>query len=238
MTMEEQPVSLTNSPRPFSEIPALWLRLGQMTEAFFAAEYPRTSAANTIFGVLAYTAISTTLAVIQSLLGGIINYATAPSAAQGTQFATIYGTSIVFVCCFGLIVTPIGFYLNNGITYIGALIFGGKGSYNSQAYLSSLFLAPLGFISSLASFISLVPVVGSFIFFAVLCGVIVFNLILTIRVFKVVHDLSAGRAAAAVLLPMAFILVPICIIAVLMLMGPAIGNVFSDINAQLGTPMP
>ena len=238
MSMEDQPISPVDSPRPFSEIPGLWLRLGQMTEAFFAAEYPRTSAANTIYGVLTYTAISTFLAIIQSLLGGIISYFTSTTATQSAGLATVIGSMTVFVCCFGLLVTPIAFYLNNGITFVGAQIFGGRGSFNSQAYLSSLFVAPLGFIASLGSFLSLVPSVGTYLFSAVLFGVTIYHVILTIRSFKVVHELSAGRAAAAVLLPMAFILIPICIIAVLMLMGPAIGNVFSEINAQLGTPSP
>ncbi len=35
-----------------------------------------------------------------------------------------------------------------------------------------------------------------------------------------------------------FIAIPICVIAILLLLGPAVGNVFSNIIQELGTPTP
>jgi hypothetical protein len=62
----------------------------------------------------------------------------------------------------------------------------------------------------------------------------VFNVIFTVRIFKVVHNLTTGRAVAAVLSPYLLLLIPLCMIAVLALMGPSIGSVFSSIT----TPVP
>jgi hypothetical protein len=238
MNIEDQAVSLVNSPRPFWEIPKLWLQLGRMTEAFFTNELSHTGSSSTIYGVLTYTVISTLLSVVQFILGSFINFLTSPTTAHQTDLAMMVGSMAIFLCCFGLIVTPISFYLNNGITYVGAQLFGGTGKFSSQAYLSSLFFVPLGFILSLIAFISPVPKVGIYIFSACLLGVAIFNMFLTIRSFKVVHHLSTGRATAAVLLPSAILLIPICIIAVLILAGPVIGNVFSEINTGLSTPAP
>lgn len=51
---------------------------------------------------------------------------------------------------------------------------------------------------------------------------------------------DSGSSAAIIIVSLiaVFVLVPICIIAVLLLLGPAIGNVFSNIVENLGTPTP
>ena len=49
-------VSGNISPRPFSEIPGLWLKVTQMTEAFFAEEAPRASEGSTLVSILVYLA--------------------------------------------------------------------------------------------------------------------------------------------------------------------------------------
>jgi hypothetical protein len=219
MNLEEQPVTQENPPRPLKEIPGLWIQLGQMTEAFYAG-------------------VSTLFSVVQSLLGGIINFITKPAVTQQSGLLTIIGTTTIFLCCFGIFVTPISFYLNNGLSYISALIFGGKGKFSAQAYLSSLFVVPLGLILSLISLISLVPIVGIYIFSVALIGIAIVHLFFTIRSFKVVHGLTTGRAVAAVFAPLILILIPICLIVALTLMGPLVGKVFSTINSGLGTPTP
>jgi hypothetical protein len=234
MTVEEQPVTSENTPRPFIEIPKLWFQLNQMSESFFAKEISHASATNTFFGVLTYTAISTTISVFLSLLRSITNSFTNSSA---TQVASL-GTTVLFLCCLGIIITPISFYLNNGITYASALIFGGKGKFVSQTYLGSLFFVPIGLISSLLSFVTLIPKIGDYISYVFLLGIVIFNIFFTVRSFKVVHSFTTARAVAAVVLPLLLLLIPIGIIGILMAMGPVIGNVFSAINSSLSTPMP
>lgn len=51
-------------------------------------------------------------------------------------------------------------------------------------------------------------------------------------------DSGSGAAMVIILLIGLFIIVPICVIAVLLLLGPAVGNVFSNIIENLETPAP
>jgi hypothetical protein len=238
MNIEEQSIPVENTPRPFQEIPALWLQLGKMTDAFFASELPRASAVNTIYSILILAGVSTGLSVVQALLKDMISFFTASTTVQPTELAMFFGSTALILCCLGLVIAPISFYLNNGITYLGALIFGGRGKFTSQAYLGSLFFVPLSLISSLAAFLSLIPRVGQYISYAAFFGVAFFHLFFTIRSVKAAHNLTTGRAAAAVLSPLVLLLIPLCTIGILLLMGPAIGDVFSKINSSLGTPMP
>jgi hypothetical protein len=238
MNLEEQPVTFENTPRPFAEIPRLWLQVGRMTETFFSQELPHADARNTIFSILVYTGLSTILSVIHSILSGIIKIIGGSTDANTPEFASTIGIATIFLCCFVLILAPISFYLNNGILYVGALVFGGKGKFTGQAYLNSLFLVPLGLIASLAGFVSLIPEIGAYILSVVLLGITIFNIIFTVRSMKVVHGLTTGRAVAAVLLPFILLLIPICLIGLLTMMGPMVGNVFSSINSSLGTPAP
>ena len=125
---------IDTSPRPFGEIPGLWLKVMQMTEEFFALEAPRASGANVMISVLIMTAVATVLAMISSLISGGVQMAFLPpeyreAAAMGV------GQSVVFSLCGGLFGTIIGFYLGNGITYLGARVLGGSGDFNTQLYL-------------------------------------------------------------------------------------------------------
>ncbi len=227
-----------NKGRPFMEIPPLWLKVFRMDETFFSSETPHTSIPNTAFSVLLMTGITVVLTFISAGLGSLVGFSksgasTFPTAAVGT----VLQLTAVLTCC-GLILTPLSFYLNNGITYLGALLFGGKGTYSAQAYLDSIFYVPLTFISGLFALLAVIPTYGPWIVAVITLAVALFDVVLMVRVFKVVHQLSTGRAIGAILIPLALVLIPICIILVLMIMGPLIGNVFSTINASLSTPSP
>jgi hypothetical protein len=235
MNLEEQSTPNENAPRPFREIPGLWIRFWQMTDSFFQNELSRVSVPNTLYGILVYAGLSTLITVVISLLRWIINSITMPSLTQSTEYTTIMGISMVSTCCIGLLMYPLSFYLNNGITYLGALVFGGKGSFNSQAYLSSLFVVPIGLLSSAFTIISLIPTFGAYIYYAITFGMVIVHYIFTIRAVKAVHNFTSGKAIAAVLSPLALLLIPICLIGILMAMGPMIGNVFSTINSSLNT---
>jgi hypothetical protein len=239
MNLEEQTPTTDNTPRPFMEIPGLWMQLGQMTESFFAKEVSRVSNANTFYGVLLFTFVSTVVSVIQSLLGGLIDPSINSPDGLQTGLMSKTGFSILYLFCFGIFLIPISFYLNNAITFLCAKIFGGKGSFSSQAYLSSLFIVPLGIISSVASLIILIPIVGSCIGGLIVFGILIAQLIFTVRALKAVHGFTTGRAVSAILLPLiVFLVIPVCLIAILALMGPQIGNVFSNILTEIGTPVP
>ena len=84
-----------------------------------------------------------------------------------------------------------------------------------------------------------IPYAGTCLTAVIAIGVLIFHLMLSVRSLKVVHNISSSRAFAALLLiPGVFILIGLCIIIVLALMGPAIGDVLSNIITELGTPVP
>ncbi len=226
--VESNPAPAADAPRSFTELPALWLQVPHMDESFFAAEMAHTSNVNTFLGVLVYGLIGTVCVVLTSLARIVLG--SAQEASSAGLVAAVGG-------CVALIGGPLAFYINTGIYYASAMIFGGKGTFSRQAYVHSLYFVPLSVISSLATFLQLIPVAGIILSFLVLLIVVVVVLVLQIRAFKVVHLFSTGRAAAAVLTPFVLILGVACLalglLAVLMLMGPAIGSVFSSINQSL-----
>ena len=171
MNIEEKDNASENAPRPFSEIPGLWLQLSRMSEDFFSKEIAHASAKNTLLSVLLYTGISATISVLITLLSSAINYF---SKTPSQQLANI-GTAVLFSCCYAIIAIPLGFYLSNGITFVIALIFGGKGKFVSQAYLGSLFVVPLGLISSITSFALLIPIIGNYVLYVLLFVILIFN---------------------------------------------------------------
>jgi hypothetical protein len=238
MDQQEVLTSPTNIKRRFLELPALWLRLGQMNESFFSSELPRTSIANTAYSVLLVTICTAILTVMGSFLGFLTGYAKAPAGTNPLSAVRAAGIVAIMFTCFGLVITPLSFYLNNGIAFVSALIFGGKGKYSSQTYLDSFYYVPLGLLGGLISLLSAIPKAGVWIVSVITLGVAIYSIVLRIRVFKVVHGFGTAKAVVAVLAPVILILIPLCIIMVLMIMGPAIGNVFSTINSQLGTPVP
>jgi len=238
MNTEESLNPPGNTARPFTEIPPLWLRLGQMNVSFFSNELPHASASNTFFSVLVATGFAVMVAILSSLISGIRGFTHPPlglSSAQALWTTTGMG---IFLCCLEMTSVPLGFYFRNLVIFVLALIFGGKGKYSVQAYLSSLYYVPLTLISGALGFVAYLPFVGNFIVGLTVLGVLIFDFVLNIRLLKVAHNLSTGRAVGALLVPVVLILIPLCMIGVLTLMGPLIGSVFSSINSQLGTPMP
>ncbi len=225
------------SPRPFSEIPSLWLKVTQMTEAFFAEEAPRASDGNTFVSILIYAVVAAILSALSALIGGGLQAVLRSSEfAQQPELGAAYGASLgsTALCsaCLGLIVVPFFFYLNNGLNYLGAHVLGGTGGFGAQAYLMSLFTVPLGTVANL---VGLVPLAGGCLSF--LIGLYV--IFLTVRLNKAVHQLTTGRAIVAALWPVALLFLIACVtISMLLLLGPVVGNVFSNIVQNLGTPTP
>ncbi len=219
--------------RPFHEIPPLWLRLPEMDESFFSEEVRHTSNLSTFLGVAVWACFATVCVAFMTVLRSLF---------VPDQASSMIGVAVLTGACITLIGSPIVFYLNTGINYLSALVFGGKGTFAAQAYLHSIYFVPLGIISALGTVLEVIPGVGVPLALLISLVVLVFDLLFEIRAFKVVHGFTGGRAAAAVLTPtlvlLLFVCVPIFIIAGLMVMGPMIGNTFSSINQSLLTPAP
>jgi hypothetical protein len=228
-----EPVPPENAPRRFDELVTLWLKLPRMDEAFFAGEILHASNLNTLLGVLVYAGVGTLCIVLETFLRFLLG---------GGQQASTFGMAVIIGGCFTLIGGPLIFYANTGIYFLSALIFGGKGTFSRQAYVHTLYFVPLSVTSSIATFLQLIPAVGMSLSWLAVVAIMLLDLVFDIGAFKVVHSFSTGRASAAVLLPFFLILGLVCllvaVIGVLMLMGPAIGNVFSSINQSLVTPTP
>lgn len=225
-------------PRPFSEIARLWLRPWEMTEEFFRREIPRTSVPNTLYAVLVF-------AVLTMLLSSLtLPFSNSQASLQ--ELASLWGINtsglmtgmVIGLSLCGIITAPIFFYINNGVYYLCAQIFGGKGQFAQQAYLNSLYLVPFGVLSALGSLFGLIPFIGFFISLPYALVIMVVQLVITVRMLKAVHELSTGKAVAVILLPMVLVIIPICLILTLALLGPGIGSVFSTIISLTTTPMP
>jgi hypothetical protein len=180
------------SPRPFSEIPGLWLQVFNMSEEFLAQEAFHYSSANTFIGVLILAFISAGLSMLSALIYGGSPIMGVPSEFREMGLPNIEGLGL-FILCGGVLSTIVGFYFSNYICYYGARILGGKRRPRAQLYLQSLFAVPLGAVASLAG---LIPYAGALIAF----GLGLYMLMLDVRVVKVVHKFTTGRAVASILL--------------------------------------
>jgi len=202
------------TPRPFREIPGLWLKVYHMDETFFADEALRVSGRNTVVGVFVS---GVALAAEFILAGATTNIFTKNFGSNPIEVLTL-----IFIIL-AVPMTLISFYLDTGLRALGALIFGGKGNFTTLAYLVSLFYVPLIIIAGL---LGLIPFVGSLI------GLVfaIYEIVLSVRAIKVAYKLGTGRAVGAYFAPVILLLfIPVCVIGILALLGPAIGTIFSNV---------
>ena len=222
--------------RRFLELPALWLKIGEMNENFFSSELQHTSISNTLFSVLLVTASTAIITLIAGGLGFITGYAHAPASTNLVGAVQTAGILTIVLDCISAIIIPLMFYLDNGIAFISALIFGGKGKYSSQTYLDSLYYVPLAILGGLIGLLAAIPKAGLYIVAVLTLGIAIYALVLRVRVFKIVHEFGTARAIVSVLAPLVLLLIPVCAIILLVIMGPIIGNIFSTINSRIGMP--
>lgn len=208
--------------RSFSELIAIWINPFRMTERFFKAEVPYANTEDTLLSVFVYTIA----AVLFSMLTGFFQLQNIFPMLPPELSAMIPDLGmLILVLLFGsVILTPISFYIQVGVQYLGARIFGGKGSFKSQAYIQGLVQVPFTILGGLLSLSFLIPVLG-FVFGLLGFGLSIFAVIVNIRAVKAVHDLSTGRALAALIVPPIIVsLIFGCLIAGLL---PVIGQALS-----------
>jgi len=174
---------------------------------------------------------------IGSQLGGLEELLP-PELAQ--QFPIEAAPSIGFgtVICgapVGAIFAVLTFAIFVGLTQWVAKLFGGIGSFDKLAYAFSAIAVPYSIISAVLVLLGIIPFVG------ILTGLISFALVIYVLVLvvlavKAVNGLDTGKSVGAVLLPgfVLFLFVCCCVIAGMALLGPAIGDVFSEIDQGLG----
>ena len=131
----------------------------------------------------------------------------------------------------GLIAAPIGavigFVINSAILLAAARLLGGEGTFDRQSYVLAAASAPMSIVSAI---VAPLPWVG------VVLGLLasLYYLWLAILGLQAAHHYTPGRAFVTILAPLVLlVLIACCIIVLLMLTGPAIGNVFSTIQMQI-----
>ncbi len=212
------------APRTFGEMPGLWTKIFGMTTDFFAREAPRASGSVTIINVLLATVIGAIFAVLSSLISMVV-YGT--NANYGVGFVLGAG-------CGGFIFGLLGFYVSNGIYYLLARLFGGKGSFGTQTYLVSLFIVPVTLITGVLSLLSAIPCVNIITGLLIL-GVSIFSLVLYVRVIAASHNLDTGKSIAVILIPMVLMFLLLCCLSVagILLLGPVMEEIFEEIMWEL-----
>ena len=213
----------------------VWLKaVTQPTVASYEdmATRPGVSSKRAYIWVFAGSLIATAITLVWVLLSG------SPSALgqqEGGRIAADLGTTIVVLICLaplGGVFAILGLMITAGISQAIARALGGTGTFTQLAYLIAAYLAPLGILTSL---LALVPLLN-----CLNLPVGVYSLFLNILAVKSVNRFSWGRAvlSSVVILAGILLVVAVVVIVILALLGPAIGNVFSNIIQEMGTPAP
>ena len=170
---------------------------------------------------------------ISSLIGSIVslvlyNLFESPLMAPGEE--GLFGGSmfVYLLCCapIGSLLSVLGTIISVGITQWIASLLGGTGSYSELIYVVAAYSAPLALI---VSPFTAIPCLG-----CLTIPLALYAALLNIIAVKTVNKFSWGQAvAASLIIPVLFIGVAIIIIFVLSLLGPTVGNIFSNIIQDL-----
>jgi hypothetical protein len=196
-----------STPLPLAEairqLPRQYIRVvTQPSTQTFAAEMGK-AAWNIIWvQLIGYAIIATLLSLLNVLINpmarsGMGNTATLP---PGAQEAILWSANIGV-----LILVPLGFFINQGITYLVARAFNGGGTFVRQGYTALLAQVPLGLVSSL---LNLIPILGTL----VVIGALIYDIVLNVFSIMAVHRLSGGKASAVVLLPIGILILLACVL--------------------------
>lgn len=220
------------SSMPASSPVKVWTAALQPSEANFVqiARDPNASAGRAYAWVAIAGAIG---ALLSAIIGFVINAAWGAINSGGdtnalagvfglTAFSGVWG--VVCGVPLAAIGAVIGLTIVAGIPHLLALALGGRGTFTQMLYAVAAYVTPLTVINS---------VLGAIPFIGLLVGLIgIYMIVLNITAVKAVHELSWGKALiASLVVPfILFALIFACVaFVVLVVLGPAIGTVFSNI---------
>ena len=189
-----------------------------------ANDAPPDSYSKALTWIFAATLVS---GLINVVVGLVFSSAARFSNVRGIDPATLQGTStVVSLICVPVIglISVIITAIIVGITHLVARALGGTGTYNKLIYTTAAYSAPLTIVSSL---IGVIPVVGACV--NLILGI--YGLVLNVTSVKAVHQFDWGKAilSSVVIWIGLLVLVAVILIVVLALLGPSIGNIFSNI---------
>ncbi|MCC7446354.1 MAG: YIP1 family protein [Anaerolineae bacterium] len=196
------------------------------------ANDPNASSGRALTWVFIASIISAVIGVgLQALFGPIVS----PQSFGGTDFEAIgmgslTGASLLSLVCVAPIAAVVGvalFALVVGVTNVVAKALGGTGNYDKLIYATAAYAAPLSLVSSVVSGIPIVRYIGFVI------GI--YGLVLNVIAVKAVHQFSWGKAvmSSLVIWVLLAILFCLCVFALLSILGPAVGNIFSNISRSI-----
>lgn len=178
-----------------------------------------------------------TTSIVMLLVGALMGL----MAVSGTDSSTedmlraIGGAAIVLVCLAPVISAVIavsGLLVSSGLSHAIASALGGTGTFTRLTYAFGAYMAPLMIVSLVIGFIPIVNYLG-FI-------VLIYGAVLNVMAVKAVHQLDWGRAIASSVIIWVGLLCCVSFVAIIILtlLGPTVGNVFSNIIENLPTPTP
>jgi hypothetical protein len=154
------------------------------------------------FQLLSYTIVAALLGFLRTLLY--------PSQVSSTSSDSgVSSPAVLHALSLGsslglLLLIPLLFFGAMGLLYWLARAFGGHGIFIQQAYTTLLFLTPCGIAVSV---LGIIPFVGSFL--STFFGVVLFVYCVALQCFAtpVVHQMTGGKATAAVIITV-LVLIP------------------------------
>ena len=172
--------------------------------------------------------------LVASILSFLISFAITSLFGGGSSdpysLTSLFGGTFFLIICMApltAILGVVGLMISAGITHFFASALGGTGTYSKLAYAFAAYYAPLSIVTSL---LGAVPYLN---LLAIPLGL--YGIVLNVIANKAVNQFSWGKAIASsvVIIAGILLLVAVCMIVVLALLGPAIGNVFSNIITDI-----
>jgi len=216
---EQTFVDITESPEAVSKTAFIWVFLAGMISTIV------TGIMQAIIMAIGFTSQPMTIPGMEEL-GPLGN---AGGAAGVSLVTTICASPVAGL--FSVLFFAIGVAIVQWI----AKLFGGAGTFDKLAYAMAAISVPFTLVSMILGPFGAIPYLG-------ICtgllsvGLGLYALVLQIMAVKGVNRFGWGQAAGSVLLP-GFVILVVCgclTVVVLMLLGPMVGDVFSEINQSLG----
>lgn len=202
-----------------------WLSFFGMTEDLFQAEQEKANTEDTLLSVFVHTIAGVVIFMITGFFQ--IQQITTLLEEQLPELTVNLGMIFFFILIGTVILTPLTFYLSVGLQYLGVRMFGGTGDFKSHAFLMALVQVPATILGGVVSLLSFVPLVN---FIAGLAGfaLSIYTLVLTVRLIKVSHNVTTGKAIAGMIVPpIVMMVIGGCI---LMTLGSALGNIVNQLQ--------
>jgi len=152
------------------------------------------------------------------------------SSGSSSSQSNSLGSALIVIACgvpIAAALSALGLAINAGLSHAVARALGGTGTFDRLAFVVAAYLTPLSLV---AGFLSVIPIINLLVY-----AISFYALVLSVIAVKAVHQLDWGKAflSSAVIWFGLLCLVAVCVIAILTLLGPAIGNVFSSIIGNI-----